>query len=236
MAQGVTSILLSGGSGERSGVSGGKQLALVAGWPVMSWSARALDQCGFDRLIVVCHPDRVDEYRAQAIEPLGLDTPVAFAAGGATRQASVASGLAAMLDDSEIVVIHDGARPLVSAGTVLRAVELLRSRPDAAGVVIGHPVVDTLKIVDGTTVVETPDRTRYWAAQTPQIFYTAALREAHRVAQADGYVGTDDAAAVEHAGGTVLMVEGDRDNIKVTLPEDFAFVAAMLERRDRGEQ
>ncbi len=101
---------------------------------------------------------------------------------------------------------------------------------------VGQPAIDTLKIADGAVIVETPDRSKYWAVQTPQTFRAQPLRAAYALADADGFIGTDDAAIVEHAGGRVLLVEGPRDNIKVTVAEDVALVEATLAFRASGEE
>ncbi len=149
-APSVAAIVVAGGSGERSGLEGGKQLAIVAGLPVLSWTVRALDEAPeVELIVVVTHPDRGDEYRAVAVEPLGLSTPVVFAPGGDSRQASVASGLAAVPESVDVVLVQDGARPLLTAGLVTRTLAALHESAGAAGVVVGHPVFDTLKIVDG---------------------------------------------------------------------------------------
>ena len=96
------------------------------------------------------------------------------------------------------------------------------------GVVCGQPAIDTLKIVDGNRIVETPPRSMYWAAQTPQIFKLDVVRRAHEEAIRQGFVGTDDSSLVERMGGCVMCVESPRDNLKVTLPEDLRPVTAIL--------
>ena len=98
-----------------------------------------------------------------------------------------------------------------------------------------RPAIDTLKVVLGDTIVNTPDRSNYWAVQTPQIFSAETLFAAYAAAQADGFLGTDDASLVERAGGNVTVFEGPRDNIKVTVAEDLFFVEAALKFRE-GEQ
>jgi len=235
MASKVAAIVLAGGSGERFGGVEGKQIATVAGMPVMSWSLRAVDAARVDSIVVVCHPDRVDEYRRIGIEPLRLHAPVVFVAGGATRQESAAAGLAAIPDEFEIVLLHDGARPLVTPETIRSAIDTLTASAEIDGVVVGHPSVDTVKVVDGHRVVETLDRSRIWAVQTPQVFRANALRAAFEAAALDGFCGTDDASVVEHNGGAVMMFEGPRDNIKVTVAEDATFVEAVLRQRAERE-
>ena len=183
---------------------------------------------GLNSIVVVCDPERLNEFRDRAVDPLDLSTPVVFAASGRTRQESVASGLALVPSDAEIVLVHDGARPLLRPETATGALEMLEARLRIDGVVVGHPSVDTLKVVEDGYIVDTPDRSRMWAVQTPQVFRADALRSAHESARRDGYLGTDDAALVERNGGAVMVFEGPRDNIKITVPEDHAFAEAVL--------
>lgn len=228
----TAAIVLAGGSGERFGRDGGKQLAEVAGRPVLAWALLALDASPLvDLIVVVCPRDRESEYADAAVNPLDLTTPVRFASSGSTRQASAQSGLDALPASVEIVAVHDGARPLLAPQTVTRAVEMLRAEK-IDGVVVGNPAFDTLKVVQAGTVIETADRERFWHAQTPQVFTREAIDAAYAKAAAEGWTGTDDSAIVEHAGGVVRMLESPRENIKVTVSEDLAFVRAVLERRE----
>lgn len=232
----AVAIVCAGGSGERLGVAGGKQLALVGGRPVLAWTIEALDAAPqIDHIVLVCPTARVDEYRGAAVDSVALSTPVTFAPSGASRQASVASGIAVAPLEAEILLVHDGARPLVTPEIVASTIAALLADPSASGAVIGQPAIDTLKIAEGNLVAETPDRSKYWAVQTPQTFRAQALRDAYAQAAADGFVGTDDAELVEHVGGRVLLVEGPRDNIKVTVAEDIALVEATLAFR-RSEE
>jgi 2-C-methyl-D-erythritol 4-phosphate cytidylyltransferase len=233
----VAAIVCAGGSGERLGLAGGKQLALVAGRAVLAWTIEALDATPeVDHIVLVCPAARVDEYRAAAVDSVAPATPVTFAPSGPSRQASVASGIAAAPVDADILLVHDGARPLVTPQIVASTISALHDDPTAVGVAVGQPAIDTLKIADGLVITETPDRSKYWAVQTPQTFRADALRAAYALAEADGFIGTDDAAVVEHAGGRVLLVEGPRDNIKVTVAEDVALVEATLAFRAAGEE
>ena len=228
----AVAIVCAGGSGERLGRPGGKQLAMVAGRPVLAWTIAALDAAPEVGLIVlVCPEARTDEYREAAFGSEPPATPVVFAPSGVSRQASVASGLESVPADAEIVVVHDGARPLVTPEMVSATIAAIDADSSAAGSVIGQPAIDTLKIADGDHIERTPDRSRYWAVQTPQTFRAPALRAAFAQAAEDGFLGTDDAAVVEHAGARVLLVEGPRDNIKVTVAEDIALVEATLSFR-----
>jgi 2-C-methyl-D-erythritol 4-phosphate cytidylyltransferase len=231
----VVAIVVAGGSGERLGVGGGKQLAPLAGRPVLSWSLLALDAAPeVDLIVVVCHPDRVAEYREVAVAPLALGTPVTLVPGGDTRRISVAAGLAAVPVDFDTVLVHDGARPLLTAALVTGVLGML-AESGAAGVVAAHRSVDTLKLVVDGVVVETPDRDRYWAVQTPQVFVSDVLRTAHAEAAATGFEGTDDASLVERCGGEVRVFEAPRDNVKVTLPGDLEVAEAILGLREEAE-
>lgn len=230
-------IIVAGGSGERSGLSSGKQLAVVAGRPVLAHTLAAFVSCGaIDEIVVVAHPERVDEYRRIAVDPLGSPKVVALVAGGNARQDSVMAGLAAVSPEAEIIAIHDGARPLVAPALIASAIAALAANHLLAGLVVGHPVYDTLKAVDADRmIVGTPDRSVLWAAQTPQVFRAAALRDAYELARVDGAAATDDASLVERVGGKVAMFPGPRDNLKITVPEDLIMVEHLLELRAEGE-
>ncbi len=147
-------------------------------------------------------------------------------AGGNSRSASVRAGLAAVPDDATIVCVHDAARPLASPAVYERVIAAVAAGADAA--VPGIPVADTIKVVEANgTVVATPDRSTLVAVQTPQAFRASVLRAAH----AGGGDATDDAALIEQAGGTVVVVEGDHLNRKITLPDDLEWA-----RREMGER
>jgi 2-C-methyl-D-erythritol 4-phosphate cytidylyltransferase len=146
--------------------------------------------------------------------------------GGATRSASVRAGLAALPADTDIVVVHDAARPL--AGGVLFERVIAAVRDGAEGAVPGVRLADTVKRVDASgVVVATLPREELMAVQTPQAFRADVLRAAHAAAPE----GTDDAAVVEHAGGRVMVVAGAADNFKITEPVDLERAAAVLARR-----
>jgi 2-C-methyl-D-erythritol 4-phosphate cytidylyltransferase len=225
-------VIVAGGSGDRFGREGGKQLAPVGGAPLIAHTLRAFEASGaVDAVVVVCHPDRVGDCRA-AVESSGASKVVAVVPGGETRRMSVAAGLAALPPECDVVAVHDGARALVEEATIDAAIAELASRPDADGVVVGHPAFDTMKDVDASgRVVSTLDRSCLWVAQTPQVFRRAKLARAHDRAAADGFEGTDDASLVERDGGTVMMLQGPRWNFKVTVPEDLEVLEVLLDRR-----
>jgi len=206
-------IVVAAGTGTRFG--GAKQFAVLAGAAVLDRAVATAQRACAGVVVVLA-------------EPGGWDPPdgVATAPGGATRSDSVRAGLARVPESAGVVVVHDAARPLASHGLyelVIAAVE-----GGADGAVPAMRVVDTIKRVDDGRVVATVERDDLVAVQTPQAFRAGVLRAAH----ASGAIGTDDAAVVEAAGGTVVIVPGERKNLKITLPEDLELAAALLEGAD----
>jgi len=203
-------IVVAAGSSSRFGRP--KQFEELAGRPVLDWSvgaARAAAGGPGDGVVVVVPPER-------AAEPaFGADTVVG---GGATRSSSVRAGLAAVPGAAEVIVVHDGARPLAGAELFARVVGAVRDGADAA--VPAVDVTDTLRRRSGGAV----DRNGLVAVQTPQAFRASALRRAH----APEPEATDDASLVEAAGGKVVIVEGSPANLKITRPVDLAVAEALL--------
>lgn len=202
----VWTIVVAGGGGSRFG--GAKQYVEVAGRRVIDWSVAAARTVSDGLVAVVPAAD------------VGRDLPGAdvVVAGGATRSASVRAGLAAVPADADVVVVHDAARPAAGAELFRAVVTAVRGGADAA--VPGIPVVDSLRWRAGGAV----DREALVAVQTPQAFSAPALRAAH----ATGADASDDATLVEMGGGTVVVVEGDTGNVKLTHPSDLDVVARRL--------
>ena len=165
----TAAIILAGGTGERFGKEGGKQLVEIGGKPILTWSVEAFDAVGdIGLIVIVCPAERQGEYLSKAVDPFSFATPIVVAAAGSTRQESAFSGLELVPEEFEYVVMHDGARPLISAdltptiatsrGSIVR--RRRRYRPSA---------IDTLKVVENGVIVGTPDRSVFWNAQTPQV-------------------------------------------------------------------
>jgi len=203
-------IIVAAGGGARFG--GAKQFVTLGGVSVVDRSvAVARDAC--DGVVVVVPAD------ASCSAPEG----VLLAAGGATRSDSVRAGLALIPDSADVVIVHDAARPLASRRLFDLVIEAIVAGAD--GAVPALAVSDTLKRVRDDRVVETVARDGLVAVQTPQAFRVDALRAAHQV----GAVDTDDAALVEANGGTVVVVEGERRNLKLTLAADLELAEALLD-------
>jgi 2-C-methyl-D-erythritol 4-phosphate cytidylyltransferase len=223
----VAVVIPAGGAGRRmGGVT--KPLLDLAGEPALARCLRPFLDRDDVHWIVVALPT---ELRDDPPAWLASDPRVSIVAGGAERSDSVRLGLEAVPADADIVLVHDGARPLVSADVIQRCVE---AAVDGRSAIAAVPVSDTIKEVDeGGRIVSTPDRRTLWAAQTPQAFPAAVLRTAHARAAADGVAATDDAALVARYGGTVVVVEGAVENLKITTPSDVTLAEALLERAVR---
>ncbi|HEX5094376.1 MAG TPA: 2-C-methyl-D-erythritol 4-phosphate cytidylyltransferase [Acidimicrobiia bacterium] len=206
----VWAIVVAAGSGARFGAA--KQFARLGGITVLDRAVGVASECS-DGVVVVLGPD------ADWSPPAGVDV----VAGGATRSASVRNGLERVPADADVVVVHDAARPLASRGLFVAVVEAVRAGADAA--IPALPVVDTVKRVDGAHVIETVPREDLVVVQTPQAFRADALRKAHAAAD----VSTDDAALVEAAGGTVVVVPGEPRNLKLTVTADLELAHALLD-------
>jgi 2-C-methyl-D-erythritol 4-phosphate cytidylyltransferase len=231
----ATAVIAAGGTGVRFGRADGKQLVEVAGAPLVGHTLVAFEESRHvSSVVLVVDPDRIEVFEQETVARLGLRKVVAVVGGGDTRQVSVERGLEAVSGEEDVVAVHDGARPLITPETIDGVVSALADAHGVDGLVVGHPVFDTLKAVDGDEVTGTPDRAGLWVAQTPQVFWARALLEAYASAAREGFQGTDDASLVSWAGGVVRMYAGSRDNIKATVEEDLEYVGHVLESRRRA--
>ncbi len=216
----IAAIVLAAGKGERAGGTAPKQFAPLAGKPVLRWSVESLVRDPrIGSVVVVTRPDSRDE----AVTILKGITGLTFVDGGATRRESVANGLASI--DSDLVMVHDAARPLLPASVLDRLIAAMDDG-DLAGATPAQPVADTLAARDDVALGTVVDRSALVRIQTPQIFCTDVLRAAHHGWQ--GEEPTDDAQMVRHAGGRVGVVEGSAILDKITWPDDLARLAAQV--------
>jgi len=224
----VTAIIVAAGMGRRMGSAVPKQFLQLGGIPLAAHSLQAFQEHDqVDRMVLV-----LPQIPPRSLELSGYSKLTATVEGGDSRQASVAQGLAAV-EDSDWVLIHDAARPLVSE-QLIRSV--LEAAKESGAAVPACRVGDTLKKVNGQVVAGTLLREELIQVQTPQAFRTSLAREAHEAARRDGFLGTDDAQLVERLGRTVVWVEGSPINLKVTTEDDLQLAAALLQARraDRG--
>lgn len=221
----VGAIIPAAGSGTRMGGTR-KAFLELAGKPLLQYCLDSFFRVESIRHIVVVLP--ADEVRNA---PQWLSKPrVVIVAGGAQRADSVRAGLRALPDDVDVVVVHDAARPLVTPELIGRVLDVAERGVSATTAL---PVTDTLHEVDDSDGIKaTPDRSRFWRAQTPQAFLREALELAYaRVENASS--ATDEAGLVARAGWMVKVVPGESWNIKITTPEDLALAEAALRTRMR---
>jgi len=190
----------------------------LADRPLVEWSIAAMRAArGVRSIVVACPPGHIHDLG-------GHDLGVVD--GGATRSQSVANALAAV--GTELVAIHDAARPLVTTELVEGIVATLVTDPEADGAIAATPVTDTIKRAEGRAIEATLDRSRLWAAQTPQVFRVEALRRALEADPAQAEAATDEAMLIEAAGGRVLIHPSPAENLKVTTPTDLKLAELVL--------
>ena len=216
-------VIVAAGTASRMGGID-KVMAQLDGEPMICRTVRAFQNCDAIKEIVIVT-------REDLIIPIGdlcrdFDKVKAVVSGGKTRDESVGHGLNALSKEVKLAAIQDGARPLVTFEVIDRTVRAANSYGAAAPAV---PVKDTIKVVQGGIVKETPDRSRLQAVQTPQVFDIQLLRAALKKAADDKAQITDDCSAVERMGMSVKIVEGDERNIKVTTPTDLKIAQMLLE-------
>lgn len=222
----VTAIIPAGGSGQRMGLAEPKQFVTLAGLPLLIHTLRAFDATPAIAAIVVAVPAAEIARTEKLIRQHGITKIHAVVAGGATRQESVQRGLVAVPPETELVAVHDAARPLVTPALIAACIEAATQHGAAIAAV---PVKDTLKReAPGQMIAATVDRAGFWQAQTPQVARRDLLAAAYATAERDHFVGTDEASLLEHHGCPVALVAGSETNLKITRPEDRTIAEALL--------
>jgi 2-C-methyl-D-erythritol 4-phosphate cytidylyltransferase len=217
----VGAIVAAAGRSERMG-GRDKLFAIVGGKPLLAHALTVFDACrGVDKVVLVLSAENMERGR-ELVAEAGFGKVAAVCQGGERRQDSVCNGLE-VLASCQWVVVHDGARPLVTADLIERGLEAAK---ETGAAIAALPIGDTVKEVEASGLVgRTLSRGQLWAAQTPQVFRYDILRDAHQRAQGEV---TDDAALVEKLGYQVRVFEGSPRNIKVTTAADLALVEALL--------
>jgi len=224
----MSAIIVAAGKGSRTGLGFNKVLADLGGVPMLERTIHAFIDSGLiDEIILVISRDD-EEQVSKIIQKLPRD--IEWTYGGSERQESVYNGLMKLSGKSDIVLIHDGARPFVDTGIIRRCIEGARYYGAACA---GMPVKDTIKNIDPEGyILNTPDRSLIWSAQTPQAFRKEIIIRAHEHAIKNGIKGTDDAMLAEQTGVRVKMVEGSSRNFKITSKEDLMWAEAILKGSD----
>lgn len=225
-----TAIILAAGKGTRMNAGMNKQFMLLNGKPLLAQTLEAFHRCkSIDSIILVTGREELQFCKEQILDAYDFDKVDKLVCGGRERQQSVFNGLRSLDKNCSVVVIHDGARPIVPDGIVERCIEEAKIY---GAVSAGMPAKETIKILNEEGFVEyTPERRRVWITQTPQAFKPDIIRKAHERADIKGIAGTDDAFLVEHMGIKVKMIECSYENIKVTTPEDLIIAETIMNNK-----
>jgi len=216
-------VIVAAGSASRMGGID-KVMAPLGGEPMIKRTVRAFQECdAVSEVVIVTREDLI-----LPITDLCREFPkvTAVVAGGKSRQESVGKGMNALSKDVKLAAVHDGARPLITWQLIDWVIRAANTYGAAAPAI---PVKDTMKTVEGGIVVNTPERAKLRAVQTPQVFDIDLLRGALVKAKEDGAEVTDDCSAVERLGMKIKIVEGDEKNLKVTTPMDLKIAEMLLE-------
>ena len=223
----VTAIIVAAGKGTRMQDVQRKQYLLLAGLPILTRTLVVFDKCErVEQIILVIPQDDFSFCEKNILKPAGLTGRILLVPGGERRQDSVFNGLKAVDPGCSIVVIHDGVRPFLQNDQLIACIEGAR---ESGACIMGLPASETLKQVNASDhIIKTLKRDDVWLAQTPQAFRYDLIRKAHESACVEGDLATDDASLVERLGGTVKIIPGSRNNIKITIQEDFEMAQNIL--------
>ncbi|MFF2459923.1 MULTISPECIES: 2-C-methyl-D-erythritol 4-phosphate cytidylyltransferase [Peribacillus] len=219
-------VIPAAGQGKRMKAGKNKLFIELSGIPIIVYTLRVFEEDPDCRGIILSINPAEKDYFSQLIAAYGLKKVKKLVMGGKERQQSVYNGL--QHAGEEIVLVHDGARPFINVGQIS---ELTTAASLHGGAVIAVPVKDTIKKASNDKVVETVERSSLWAVQTPQAFRVSILKSAYEQAEAEAFLGTDDASLLERINEQVVIIEGNYDNIKITTQEDLYFAEAILHKQ-----
>jgi 2-C-methyl-D-erythritol 4-phosphate cytidylyltransferase len=220
-------LIPAAGMGKRMAAGQNKQYLQLAGMPILARTVALFERSSaIDAIWIISPEDEIPYCQREVVAAFGFAKVRGVVAGGAERQHSVMNGLRAMVAaDDDVVLIHDGVRPFVPEAVLERSIDVARTTD---GALVAVPVKDTVKVVHHGIIRDTPARETLWLAQTPQAFRYGVIRAAHEIAEAEGWLGTDDASLVERLGKKVHVVLGDYRNLKITTPEDLLLAETLL--------
>ncbi len=222
----TAAIIVAAGQGSRIGGTLPQQFQLVGGKPILSYTLQKFEDCARIQDVILVTASEWVTYTAQEIvDPFDFKKVKKIVAGGEQRQDSVFAGLKAMEGPADFVAIHDAVRPFVSVEKLEAVIDACKEH-DAA--ILAVPPKDTIKTEKSGFVDETPDRSFLWSVQTPQVFKYDLIMKAYQKAFEDAVYHTDDSALVERIGKKVKIVEGEHDNIKITMPMDLKWAEIKL--------
>ncbi|NLM44499.1 MAG: 2-C-methyl-D-erythritol 4-phosphate cytidylyltransferase [Clostridiales bacterium] len=223
-----TAVIVAGGKGTRMNKGINKLYLDIKGKAIL---ARTLEvffaSDSIDEVVLVIAEEDLGICKKKVLKEIEIKKPFKIVFGGNERQDSVYNGITNTNKNTDIIVIHDGARPFVTKDIIENAIKEVKQYK---AVVVAMPVKDTIKITDENGLItKTPDRSRLWLAQTPQVFVKEIIVQAYEFCRTNKIKATDDSMLVEQLGFKVKIIEGSYDNIKITTPEDLAFAKLILE-------
>ena len=226
----VTVLIPAAGMGRRMGKAVAKQFLPLGDKPMLAHTLLAFQRTSeIDEIIPILSREDMEGCLRDIIEQYHITKVRTLVVGGKERQDSVMNGLQKLEKDASVVLVHDGVRPFVTPDMIRESIEPARKGECIA---VGVPLKDTVKEVDDRQLVRhTLERSRLWAIQTPQAFPVKILKRAYEESYKHHVYGTDDATLVERAGGTVRVIMGSYENIKITTPEDLILAEEILKRR-----
>ncbi len=233
--QKIIAVIPAAGLGQRMGSTTHKQYLKLHRVPILVHCLRTFSaHPEIDEIIIVVPEEQMYFCRWDIVHEYNIDKVSSLVRGGAERQDSVRNGVrACKCSADDIILIHDGVRPLIEPETISAVINGVREH---GACIAGVPLKDTVKVVQDGIIHSTPQRSGLWAAQTPQGFRCSLIATAHEEALANGFNATDDASVLEWYGHPVAMVEGSYANLKITTPEDLVLALALLEQREKRER
>jgi 2-C-methyl-D-erythritol 4-phosphate cytidylyltransferase len=228
----TVAIIVAGGVGKRIGEGNlPKQFLTLGDKPVLVHTIEKFERCELiDEIILVVPEDYLGHCSQAIVDRYSFNKIKKVVAGGEERQNSVYKGLKACANNTLIVAIHDGVRPLISPEKISESIKLCLQKK---AVILAVPVKDTIKRVENGSVITTLDRGKLWLVQTPQVFEYRLIADAYEKASKDDFVGTDDSVLVERLGHEVTVLEGEYENIKITTAEDLIIAEKLLEMKQK---
>ncbi len=221
-----TALVVAAGGGSRFGGKLPKQFADLSGKPMIVYCLELFERCNLiDEVILVVAEDYLVYASQEIVDRFRLKKINKLTTGGESRQESVLAGLSACLPGADLVVIHDAVRPLLAMDLLRKTIE---KAAETGGAILAVPSKESVKMVEGGSIVRTLIRDTVWTAQTPQAFRFEKILEAHRRAEAAGNEATDDSELYEQYCGQVSVVHGSYNNIKITTRGDLILAAELL--------
>ncbi|MBL7136834.1 MAG: 2-C-methyl-D-erythritol 4-phosphate cytidylyltransferase [Candidatus Marinimicrobia bacterium] len=222
----ASAIIVAAGIGVRMKSDTPKQYFLLNGRPLLYYTIKNFIKAKLvSEIVLVISKEFMDSELLKVCIPPGTSKPIKTVKGGKKRQDSVYNGLKSIDKYCDTVVVHDGVRPFIAPGKIDETIEMCN---EYDGVVIATPAVDTMKEVNNSLIVKTLNRASIWQVQTPQTFRREVLERAFEKAYKNNFIGTDEASLVEHLGARIVVLKGDRRNIKVTCREDLKIASYLL--------